>query len=245
VGAFDQAGFAARLEWGEAGLRTLAPHVDVLIIVDVLRFTTAVEVATSRGATVFPYALGDESAAAFAAQHHAMLASSSRKASPEEPFSLSPRSLTEIPPGTRLVLPSPNGSNLTRIAPTAHHVVAGCLRNASSVAEFAKQHATLAVIAAGELRRDGSLRYSIEDLIGAGAILSELPENWRSPEAQVAVAAFQQAQHDLPRRLAECASGRELAALGLADDLALAAELDVSNTVPVLQEWGAYVAAAD
>ena len=48
------------------------------------------------------------------------------------------------------------------------------------------------------------------------------------------MAAFLQAADDLPATLAGCASGRELAARGLAGDLRLAAELDVSRVVPCL-----------
>jgi 2-phosphosulfolactate phosphatase len=48
------------------------------------------------------------------------------------------------------------------------------------------------------------------------------------------VAAFLDAAPDLPTALAACASGLELAARGLAADLRLAAEHDVSRTVPRL-----------
>jgi hypothetical protein len=57
----------------------------------------------------------------------------------------------------------------------------------------------------------------------------------------VAVAAFQHWAADLPRHLRECASGRELGALGFAEDVPLAAELDVSSIVPRFQQ-GAYCA---
>jgi 2-phosphosulfolactate phosphatase len=244
VDAFQQSGFAARLEWGEAGLRVLAPSVDLLIIVDVLSFTTAVEVATARGAWVFPYPLRDQSAADFAAEHHAILAANRREVSAERPYSLSPRSLATIPAGTRLVLPSPNGSTLTTLASKTHLILAGCLRNARAVAKWAGVRSTIGVIAAGEVRPDGSLRYAIEDLLGAGAILSHFPVEARSPEAEVAVAAFERFADDLPRRLADCASARELAAMGFAEDVAFAAELDVSNSVPTFLLGGVYAAEA-
>jgi 2-phosphosulfolactate phosphatase len=50
------------------------------------------------------------------------------------------------------------------------------------------------------------------------------------------VAAFLDAAADLPAALAACTSGRELAARGLAADLPLAAEHDVSRVVPVLRD---------
>jgi 2-phosphosulfolactate phosphatase len=242
VDPFVQAGFDARVEWGEDGVRSLAPEVHALVIVDVLSFTTAVDVATSRGASVLPYPYRDSSAEAFAAEQNAVLAVSRYDVSAQRPYSLSPGSLARIPRGTRLVLPSPNGSRLSKLAAGDHLIVAGCLRNADAVAAWARSVSPVGVIAAGELRRDGGLRFAIEDLVGAGAILSHFPTDQRSPEANVAVAAFESVAGKLPRVLAECASGRELAGVRFADDVRVAAELDVSATVPVLIQGGTFEA---
>ena len=239
--AFDQGSFLARFDWGEAGLDTLSRGADVVVLVDVLSFTTAVDVGVSRGANVYPCHVRDATPAAFAQQLGAVLAVDRRHASPEQPFSLSPRSLATLPAGTRLVLPSPNGSALTLLAADHHGVVlAGCLRNAHAVAVAAQQlGGTVAIIAAGEHRPDGTLRFALEDLVGAGAILSHFASDARSPEAEVAVAGFQHLVADLARHLRACASGRELAALGFVDDVTLAAELDVSDAVPIFKR-GAY-----
>ncbi len=55
AGPFKQDGYRARFDWGPNGLRTLAPRATVVVVVDVLRFTSAVSVATARGGIVFPY----------------------------------------------------------------------------------------------------------------------------------------------------------------------------------------------
>jgi 2-phosphosulfolactate phosphatase len=107
---FDQARYAVRFDRGDAGVRALAPATDVLVLVDVLSFTTAVEVAVTRGGSVYPYHVRDATAAAFAARLGAVLAVDRRRVSAERPYSLSPSSLATLPAGTRLVLPSPNGS---------------------------------------------------------------------------------------------------------------------------------------
>jgi 2-phosphosulfolactate phosphatase len=52
---FDQSSFEVRCEWGLAGIEHLGRDVDVIIVVDVLSFSTCVDVACSRGAVILPY----------------------------------------------------------------------------------------------------------------------------------------------------------------------------------------------
>ncbi len=238
----DQSDFQERFEWGEAGVRTLAPGSDVLIIVDVLSFATAVDVAVARGATVYPFRERGERAVAYARGVDALLAVDRSGQASEHAFSLSPHSLTAIPAGTRLVLPSPNGATLSLLAAElGAEVLLGCLRNASAVAAAARRLGeTIAVVAAGERWRgvdaaQASLRPAVEDLVGAGAILRALDPDAPSPEAQVAMAAFHTAAPNLERFLRECASGKELRQASYAGDVELAAQYDVSQTVPFLR----------
>jgi 2-phosphosulfolactate phosphatase len=62
---FDQSGFDVRCEWGEEGMRQLARCCPVVTVVDVLSFTTAVEVAVGNGAVVYPFLWNDGTAAEF------------------------------------------------------------------------------------------------------------------------------------------------------------------------------------
>lgn len=236
---FDQQEFDIRCEWGEHGVAVLAPISDVVVIVDVLSFCTSVDIAVSQGAVVFPYRGAASEAAEFAASVQAVLADPKR--SPGKP-SLSPQSLTSLPPHTRLVLPSPNGATLT-LAAQATPVLAGCLRNAQAVAHAARRFGSkIAVIPAGERwPADRSLRPSVEDLIGAGAIISYL-EGRLSPEARAAVTVFREARPALDEWLARCSSGKELIERGYQEDVFLAAQLDMSPSAPVLKD-GAFVGA--
>ncbi len=235
---FDQAEFDVRCEWGEQGVAQLAPISDVVVIVDVLSFSTCVEIAVSRGASVFPYRWHDESACAFAQSLQAELATKRGGG-----YSLSPASLCAIPSGTRLVLPSPNGSTLS-LATGKVPTLLGCLRNRAAVAQAALSYGSrIAIITCGERWADGSLRPAFEDLVGVGSIISCLTGT-RSPEAAAALAAWQLAQLDLLPLLKQCASGKELSERGFAHDVELAAQLDSSTSVPVLQQ-GAFVSWAN
>ena len=165
MGVDDQPGFDPRLAWAAQGGTRLALACPVLVVVDVLRFTTAVEVAVTSGARVVPERWPGAGSPAGAG---------------EEPgrrvFSLSPASLAEVAAGTRVVLASPNGATVSlAVAEAGAVVLAGCLRNASAVAAAARDlGGPVGVVAAGELRHDGSLRPAVEDLIGAGAVLHAL-----------------------------------------------------------------------
>ncbi|MBD2089131.1 2-phosphosulfolactate phosphatase [Microcoleus sp. FACHB-1515] len=231
---FDQADFEVRLEWGKQGVLQLAPNSDVVIVVDVLSFSTCVEIANSRGAIVYPYQWKDESATLFAQSVQAELAGDRG-----DQFSLSPSSLLSISAGTRLVLPSPNGASLS-LATNATLILAGCLRNCRAVAIAAMQYGrNIAVVPAGERWPDDSLRPAFEDWIAAGAIVTFL-NGCLSPEAQVAAIAYQGVQSNLGNLLKQCGSGQELIARGFASDVELATQLDVSDCVPMLVD-GAYV----
>lgn len=203
-----------------------------MAIVDVLRFTTTVTFAVERGLVVQPHRWRDESARTHAASIGAVLADGRDAGGP----SLSPASLASLVPGTRVVMPSPNGATCSlRAAALCPTVVAGCLRNASAVARtLASVEGPIAVIACGELWRDGSMRSALEDALGAGAIIRELAMS-RSPEAEAAAAIFDAFAGTLRAALWECASGRELRERGQSADVELAAQHDTSAATPVLR----------
>jgi len=239
----SQTDYEVRFEWGLPGLEALATGCDTVVVVDTLSFSTAVVTALGCGAKLYPYRFSDDSARAVAKKLGASLAVRRRSMSATRPFSLSPESMEKARPGQKIVLPSPNGATLSlRAAEIYEHVLCGCLRNATAVAIEARSLGhTVAVIAAGERWRGsaGEMRVAVEDLLGAGAILSHM-HGALSPEAKVAAEAFRAASSDIEKLLLECTSGRQLAESGYAQDVRLAAQVDVSRTVPHLVD-GAYV----
>jgi 2-phosphosulfolactate phosphatase len=228
---YDQAGYDIVCEWGAEGVSTLAPTCDVVIVVDVLSFTTAVEIATSQSATVFPYRWKDETTCDFAATVNAEVAD---RDSPNN-FNLSPSSLENLPENTRLVLPSSNGSTVSLLAGNTP-VIAGCLRNCRAVAESAMHKGKrIAIIPAGERWSNDTLRPCVEDFIGAGAIISFLRRGAISPEAEIAKTIFENFSDHLYETIKTCVSGKETTTRGKANDIFLAAELNASDCVPLLK----------
>lgn len=236
-----QDGYDVRLEWGREGVALLGTECAVLVVVDVLSFGTAVDVATGRGATVLPlpWTAAPDGRAEEAARRAGAVLAGPRS---EPGWSLSPTSLRTVPAGTRLALPSPNGGTLCALAArSGAQVLAGCVRNAAAVArtaQFLARGGPIGLVPAGE-RWDlpgEPMRPAVEDAIGAGAIAAVLPGAF-SPEAEFAVAQFASARRKgLRGSLAASASGRELLADGFGADVALAAEHDASDAAPRLRD---------
>ena len=256
--AHGQGSYDVRLDWGPTGGAAVARGADIAVVVDVLSFTTTLGIAVARGTRVYPFPWKDERAAAFAAERDAVLAVGRFEAaglddppplvlrssrSERHEVSLSPAQLLTSAPVERLVLPSPNGSTICASLETPF-VVGASLRNRSAVARWLAPRladgAVVAFVPAGERWPDGSLRPGLEDLWGAGAVLDALDRTGLrvSPEAEHAAASYSTVTADLRAALADCASGRELAAVGYADDVGAAAGIDAEDVVPVLTDDG-------
>ncbi|AJF68219.1 2-phosphosulfolactate phosphatase [Streptomyces vietnamensis] len=229
--------------WGPVEARALAPAAACVVVVDVLSFTTAVGVAVEGGTAVLPYRWRDATAAAYAREKDAVLAVGRSEATPAHPWTLSPAALRAAPRPPRLVLPSPNGSTIAAEAASGGaRVVAASLRNHSAVARrladrgYGTADRPLAVIASGERWPDGSLRPALEDLLGAGAVLSAFVRTHTLTPEATAAATLWDATEDPVAVLHGCDSGRELYEYGFPQDVAVAAEIDTSAVVPVLVE---------
>lgn len=215
------------VEWG---MRALDHSADVAIIVDCLSFSSALNVACSRGAIVYPFSLRD--GAKLMAEKMGIEVVGKRN---ESALSLSPLSLNTLNLGDQIILPSPNGSNLSLFA-SQKTVLCGALRNARAVAAAAATSGdNVIIVAAGERwQSDGSLRPALEDWLAAGAIASYFPPDSLSIEAKAAVQSFNATRDELLSALNECESGQELIGRGFAQDVDWAAKLNANSAVPKL-----------
>ena len=208
---FDQSTYQVRLDWGTAGLARLAT-ADVVVVVDVLRFSSTVIDATASGVTV---------------------------------------ALEEAQRWSR------NGAAVVAAASTDSTVLVGGIRNAAAVAravqtiqERRQARTSVAVIAAGELDSAGTLRFAVEDQLGAGAIVSALSArgiDHTAPDAAVAAEGLHALRGAVRHMVGASGSGHELAdgvmatarieASGLVPtSVADAAVLDAVDLVPVLRD---------
>jgi 2-phosphosulfolactate phosphatase len=235
---FDQAPYTCGMEWGPRGARDAAERGEVVIVVDVLRFSSATVTAVQYGAWIYP--LPWEGDAEAYARHVGAEVAQGR----EGGRSLSPLSFGPSDAGRRFVLRSPNGAAAASAAAArGARLLVGCLLNATGVAAEAERLRRLAgacvtVVPCGEQWADAApneqrLRPCVEDYLGAGAILARLGGNL-SPEAEVCAEAFRGARLRLAELIWECGSGRELRERGFGEDVRHSAQLDRYAAVPML-----------
>ena len=224
--------FNVYCEWGLKGIQKYKEISDVIIIVDVLSFSTSVDIAVANGAVIYPYKFLDETTYLYSMQVNAELASVSRS---KDEYSISPVSLMSIPSGTKLVIPSPNGAELS-LSTGSVPTICSCFRNFKSVAEYAMSFGeNILVIPAGEKWDDGSIRFAIEDYLAAGALISCIGGNLQT-ESKAASVLFNNLKDNVQDILKNCASGMELIEKGFEEDVSLASELNSSDSVPVLSQ---------
>lgn len=231
--------YECHLDWGPHGADRAAKRGDIVVIVDVLSFSTAVAVAVDRSGKVLP-CLESDDASELARISKGIAARSRSEAGPNGQYSLSPLTFLDLEPDAVVVLPSLNGGSCCEAARKAKAVFSGCLVNAGAVAEaisdlHRKTSRPVTVVACGERDTSGRIRMAVEDYLGAGAILERLPFK-KSPEARVCQEEFRASAGRLEELVAECESGRELREAGYKDDVRFAARLDLYQSVPFLHD---------
>lgn len=219
--------YQVRFDWGVAGAAAVGHGVDVVVWVDVLDTAVrAVEPATDAAVAQ----LTD------AAVTRAPDAASTR--APDAAGADTEASITDS--HTEACVADPLAGALPHAA-----VVAGDFRNRGAVARWVldQQAAkgdrfTVAVIAAGDWRADGTPRCTVEDLLAAGAVVDALAGvgiDYCSPEAAAACAAFTSLTRATAHLVSASGSGQQLIDLGRRSDVDFASEIDAAHSVPVLR----------
>ena len=226
---FQQLPFSVRLEWGPAAIKHLGSEVDCIVVIDVMSFSTCVNIAVERGAVIYPYPWRDETTQRYADERGAAVASGKRRFA--DGWSLSPQSMLNTSEGLKLVLPSPNGSACTFFARGLHKAVyCASLRNLAATAAACQSYERVLVVPCGERWEDDhSLRPCFEDHLAAGGLVSALQRGDASPEARMAALTYDALGPSRNAALATCGSALELTERGFGGDVALCLEEDVSH----------------
>jgi 2-phosphosulfolactate phosphatase len=238
-----------RLDWGVDGVRFALKKNEIVVIVDALRFSTAVTTAVANGFTIYPVA-DQVKGRALAASLGAEMSGKPGKAK----YTISPHSYLDVPPGSirKVVLYSPNGATCAALVQDEDSVYIGCFLNARAVGRLLskvaqKEQCNITVVAAGEQRAiDSGQRivydkaaaypvFAIEDYLASGAIIShtDLPRN---AEADLCAMTFNTARDRIEDLLAGSFSGRYLIENDLREDITHAVRHDLFDVVPVVRQ---------
>jgi 2-phosphosulfolactate phosphatase len=259
VSSFDQSNYQVRFDWGIDGLARLEP-ADVIVVVDVLRFSTAATRAIEAGREIVlrPELSRNGAPIAHAAREHAARGATvligclrNRGAIADaivaEQHARGGRmSVVVIAAGERAARRTPLPMLLGASVPQPGQHAEGGDENPEHGGHDPQgvdqdpEHGGHDPQGVDQERDAAQLpRFAVEDLLGAGAIIDALITrgiDHCSPEASVAAEGFAALQHGLGHLLGASGSGRELAAAGLDGDVAYASALDASSAVAVLRD---------
>jgi len=237
------------LDWGVDGMRYALQKGDIAVVVDTLRFSTAVVTAVANGFTIYP--VGDRQLGKKLA--NSIGANIAGKPG-EGKYTISPHTYLHSADekNKNVVLFSPNGAACSALVGGGQEAFVGCLLNARAVGEYitnlARQVRTnVTLVAAGEQRaidtgerivyekKNAYPVFAIEDYLACGAIIhySELA---KSAEARLCEHAFTGAQDTIEDLLLESFSGQYLVQYGLREDVTHAARLNSYDVVPCIKE---------
>ncbi len=236
------------IDWSSDGLQFALTRNDLVIIVDTLRFSSAVVTAVAHGYTIYPVA-DERRGRVLARAVGAVMAGKPGRAK----YSLSPRSyLDQGRPHAAVVLYSPNGATCASHIQRNDTACIGCFLNARAVALYAgawaaRRGRNVTVLACGEQRactsgerivyiKENSQRvFAVEDYLACGAIIACLSME-KTAEATICEAAFRTTRDQLAELIRHSFSGQYLTERGLGADVQHAVQIDRYDAVPVVYE---------
>nr|MBA4405257.1 2-phosphosulfolactate phosphatase [Nanoarchaeum sp.] len=238
-----------KLDWGTEGLNFAVKNNNIVVVVDVLRFSSAVVTAIANGFVIYPIS-NFEKGKIFADSIGAEISGETGKSK----FSLSPLSFLKNRDNKnkKVVLYSPNGAACCELVKNGCIAYIGSLLNAKVVGKQAfkiakNKNLNVTIVAAGEKRatisgekvlytKENSRRvFAVEDYLGCGAIISyiNLP---KSPEAEICESAFVGLKDKLKELLFNSFSGRYLMQNNKSKDVDFVSQLNYYNVIPVISK---------
>jgi 2-phosphosulfolactate phosphatase len=233
------------IDWAQDGLMYALKNRDIVVVVDTLRFSSAVVTAVAHGFSIYP--VPDR-------QHGEKLSETVDACmagrSDEPGISISPVSFVNVPVdhSRNVILPSPNGATCSAMINAEDCALVGCFLNAQAAGEMLTSLAyskgrNVTVIACGEQRsvvtgqrvvyvpEDAHRVFAIEDYLGAGAIIVNTSLQ-RSAEAEICARSFMAAENDLSALVRDSFSGRYLIEHDMVADIDHAVQINRYTIVP-------------
>jgi 2-phosphosulfolactate phosphatase len=214
----------------------------LVVVIDVLRATSVIVQAISRGAMeIIPMITVDEAfrlAKTFPAGTTLLGGERGSQKIPGFDFGNSPREyVTEKVGGKRLILTTTNGTRAFHAVSSAREILVGSFLNVGATArrcfEMGKD---LLLFLSGD---EG--KFSLEDAVCGGMVIDHLIHKDRdsiqsTDTASAAYFLYQQFKQNLIEAYRVSHHGKDLIAKGLEEDLVYCAQVDLTNVVPVFKD---------
>jgi 2-phosphosulfolactate phosphatase len=230
----------AALTWGPTGVREAIARNDLVVVVDVLRFSSTVTTAVANGFTIIP--LSDPRKAERLSIDTGMPVSGKTGVAR---YSLSPLDYVNPKQVEELILVSSNGGACVEEIPGGGTGFIGCFLNARTLGRVMRgiserEGRNVTVVAAGEVPEDQAdgplaLRFAIEDYLACGLIFFELKLGLTA-DATLCMRAYESSKMDYLDLIKRSESGRYLITRGHEYDISHCVQRSIYEIVPVISE---------
>ena len=204
-----------------------------VVVFDVLRATSSMITGLAHGVASFFPVKTVEAAREWKEREPDRLLAGERSGVPPPGFDLgnSPSEFKNVR-DRQIIITTTNGTAALEQVRSAKTVLVGALVNIAALAEFIRssspQHLLLICAGTGD-------RFSLEDAVGAGALLASLKRTDYLDAASMVHSLFSQVRDDLETCLGHSQNGRALLALGKANDVRDCGRLSIYNTVGIMR----------
>ena len=215
-----------------------AERGDLIVIIDALRCSSTVVTALANGArAIIPVKTLAEARRIHAENPDYILAGERGGLKPSG-FNLGNSPLEysrERVSGKTIILTTTSGTSALTYSRGADWILVGAFLNARAIAEKAYSIASAEGINVSVVQAGTEGRFSLEDFLCAGAIISELPKGGveLSDAAQASLLAFEHAKNDLLANVMRSSHARRLVELGFIKDIEFSCKKDLLPIVPI------------
>jgi 2-phosphosulfolactate phosphatase len=207
----------------------------IVVVIDVLRATSSMVYGLDNGALAIIPVAQVEDCLLYKDMGHLLAAERNGEVVEGYDFGNSPFSYTkEKVAGKTVVLTTTNGTKALHMARTrAHQVVIGSFLNLQFLCKWLKQQdKDVLLLCAGW--KD---QFNLEDTLFAGAVVSELKSSFShfDDSSVAAEDLYTLAKTDLRNYMMKSSHSHRLAALNIEEDVKFCLQLNICQTIPVLQ----------
>lgn len=235
-------------DWGFNGIKRAVRKGDIIIVVDILRFTSTAVTATANDFTIYPSSSTEETGTLLK-KYNAQVASKD----PISKYSLSPLSFLEKSP-ENVILVSPNGAKCSRLASNSKHAFVGAFLNMKSIGRHVsalakKMKKNVTVVGAGEItlghiemigiekklvNQKNKEYFCLEDMLGSGGIISEMRIK-KTEKALFAEKWFKKTKDNLVDIVSTTVGGRHLIETGRKNEVEFCLFINKYPCVPKIE----------